>query len=265
MDLKDIGVVVLSHGRTDKLEKSLRSYEENGLADMVGDNFIFFNEISNDDINLISGYEKYEWGGHQQNLGIGWGMVKAITESNSEFILFLENDFELDANKENIYSQLNLGLKGIKSGEVDIIKYRKLSDYITTSNEVKRWVNEVDNFGQPTVNGSAGREGCDPRNWWVGFAVEEKFGYENTDICELVGKDGDENLWKMSAEYFNWSNNPFLCRKDWFLDIARSRDFDVMEKIANSRSPDFEEQMDGWWQKQPYFGGILSGIFLHQA
>ena len=265
MDLKDIGVVVLSHGRTDKLEKSLRSYEENGLTDMVGDNFIFFNEISNDDINLIDGYEKYEWGGHQQNLGIGWGMVKAIAESNSEFILFLENDFELDANKENIYSQLNLGLKGIKSGEVDIIKYRKLSDYITTSNEVKRWVNEVDNFGQPTVNGSAGREGCDPRNWWVGFAVEEKFGYENKDICELVGKDGDENLWKMSAEYFNWSNNPFLCRKDWFLDIARSRDFDVMEKIANSRSPDFEEQMDGWWQKQPYFGGILSGIFLHQA
>ena len=51
MKLKDIGVVVLSHGRRDKLEKSLKSYEENGLIDMVGDNFIFFNEVANDDIS----------------------------------------------------------------------------------------------------------------------------------------------------------------------------------------------------------------------
>ena len=41
MKLEDIGVVVLSHGRRDKLEKSLKSYEKNGLIDMVGDNFIF--------------------------------------------------------------------------------------------------------------------------------------------------------------------------------------------------------------------------------
>ena len=53
MKLKDIGVVILSHGRRDKLEKSLKSYEENGLIDMVGDNFIFFNEVANDDISLI--------------------------------------------------------------------------------------------------------------------------------------------------------------------------------------------------------------------
>ena len=45
MKLEDIGVVVLSHGRRDKLEKSLKSYEENGLTNMVGDNFIFFNEV----------------------------------------------------------------------------------------------------------------------------------------------------------------------------------------------------------------------------
>ena len=125
MELKDIGIVVLSHGRTDMLEKSLKSYEQQGLTDIVGDNFIFFNEISNDDINLIGNYDKFEWGGHQQNLGIGWGIVKAITESNSEYILFLENDFELVSNKENIYKQLCLGLRNIEKGNVDIIKYRK--------------------------------------------------------------------------------------------------------------------------------------------
>ena len=34
--LNDIGIAVLSHGRRDKLEKSLKSYEENGLTDIVG-------------------------------------------------------------------------------------------------------------------------------------------------------------------------------------------------------------------------------------
>ena len=82
MKLEDIGVVVLSHGRRDKLEKSLKSYEENGLTDMVGDNFIFFNQVCSDDISLIENdYKKFEWGGHPVNCGIGWGMVKSITES----------------------------------------------------------------------------------------------------------------------------------------------------------------------------------------
>ena len=53
MKLENIGVVILSHGRRDKLEKSLKSYEKNGLTDIVGDNFVFFNEIANDDISLI--------------------------------------------------------------------------------------------------------------------------------------------------------------------------------------------------------------------
>ena len=51
--LDDIGVAILSHGRLDKLEKSLHSYVDNGLIETVGDSFVFFNEVSNDDINLI--------------------------------------------------------------------------------------------------------------------------------------------------------------------------------------------------------------------
>jgi len=138
--LNDIGIAVLSHGRLDKLEKSLKSYEENGLTDIVGDNFIFFNEISNDDIELIEkDFKMFEWGGHPNNLGIGWGMIKTIEDANTDYVLFLENDFELQANKKDIYKQLELGLRNIKNGKIDIIKYRQIKDYINTSNEAKRW------------------------------------------------------------------------------------------------------------------------------
>ena len=253
--LNDIGIAVLSHGRRDKLEKSLKSYEENGLTDIVGDNFIFFNEIANDDISLIENdFKMFEWGGHPNNLGIGWGMIKAIEDINTDYVLFLENDFELQANKKDIYRQLELGLRNIKNGKIDIIKYRQIKNYITTSNEAKGWED------------TEGRKGCEEKNWWIGFAVEQNFGYKNSDICEEIDKKDEDILWRMSCQYANWSNNPFLCKKEWFLEVAALRDFTVMKNPANSRSPDFEEQMaiNGWWQKQDYKVGILPGLFLHQ-
>ena len=200
--LDDIGIVVLSHGRLNKLEKSLISYKENGLLELVGDNFIFFNEVSSDDISLIErDFKEFEWGGHPLNLGIGWGMTKAIEDVNTEYVLFLENDFELASAKEDIYKQMELGLRNLRKNKVDIIKYRKVKDYLKTSNEAKRWV---------------GRKGCEERNWWIGFAEEENFGYDNSDICEEIDRVDDIVLWKMSCRYANWSNNPFLCKADWF-------------------------------------------------
>ena len=196
----------------------------------------------------------FEWGGHPNNLGIGWGMIKAIEDINTDYVLFLENDFELQANKKDIYRQLELGLRNIKNGKIDIIKYRQIKNYITTSNEAKGWED------------TEGRKGCEEKNWWIGFAVEQNFGYKNSDICEEIDKKDEDILWRMSCQYANWSNNPFLCKKEWFLEVAALRDFTVMKNPANSRSPDFEEQMaiNGWWQKQDYKVGILPGLFLHQ-
>ena len=266
MKIDDIGVVVLSHGRRDKLEKSLKSYEENGLIDMVGDNFIFFNEVSSDDISLIENdYKKFEWGGHPVNCGIGWGMVKSITECNTKYVLFLENDFELVANKDDIYKQLELGLRNLDKSNIDIIKYRQVKDYINTSNEARHWAGQVDFTGNKKE--STGRKDCPKKNWWIGFAVEEKFGDDNLDICEKIDEEGENVLWRMSCQYANWSNNPFLCSKEWFLELARKIGFTVMGNPPNGRSPDFEEQVEanGWWQQQNYRVGILPGLFKHQA
>jgi hypothetical protein len=265
MKLKDIGVAILSRGRRDKLEKSLKSYEECGLTNLVGDNFVFFNEISNDDISLIENdYKKYEWGGHPVNCGIGWGMTKTIAECDAKYVLFLENDFFLSADKGTIYRELNLGLRNLEKGNIDIIKYRQVSDYINTSNEAMNWVGKSNLTGHQ--NGSVGREGCAEKNWWIGFAVEEKFGYDNPDICEKLDEEDETVLWRMSCKYANWSNNPFLCSKNWFLELAAKVGFKEMGAPSNSRNPDFEEQIEanGWWQKQDYRMGILPGLFRHQ-
>ena len=256
MKLENIGVAMLSHGRRDKLEKSLKSYEENGLTDMVGDNFIFFNGVANDDIGLIENdYKKFEWGGHPNNLGIGWGMTSAIDEVQTEYVLFLENDFELQSDKKDIYLQLEMGYRNIKEGKVDIVKYRKLDDYINTSNETMLW------------DIRKGRQGVDEGAMYIGFTVEENYGYDNPDICKKVDESSNKVLWSMPCKNAGWSNNPFLCRKEWFLEIATAIGFDLSQpqRPSNQRNPDFEEQIGiKYWPEQNYKVGILPGLFTHQ-
>ena len=83
---------------------------------------------------------------------------------------------------------------------------------------------------------------------------------------EKIDEEGETVLWRMDSKYANWSNNPFLCSKEWFLELARKIGFTVMGDPSNSRSPDFEEQVEahGWWQQQDYRMGILPGLFKHQ-
>ena len=126
------------------------------------------------------------------------------------------------------------------------------------------WAGKADLRGYS--DSEEGREGCPEKNWWIGFAVEEKFGYNNSDICEKIDEEEETVLWRMPCKYANWSNTPFLCSKEWFLDLAAKVGFKEMGAPSNMRSPDFEEQIEagGWWQKQNYRVGILPGLFKHQ-
>ena len=168
------------------------------------------------------------------------------------------------SSKNDIYKQLELGLRNLNKGEVDIIKYRQIKDYINTSNEAKHWAGQIDLTGNHDF--AVGRKGCPKENWWIGFAVEEKFGDNNTDICEKIDQENEVFFWRMSCQHANWSNNPFLCSKEWFLELADKVGFKEMISPSNSRSPDFEEQIGAnkWWQKQNYMMGILPGLFVHQ-
>ena len=102
---------------------------------------------------------------------------------------------------------------------------------------------------------------------YVGFTVEENYGYDNPDICEKIDEVNNKVLWGMSCKNAGWSNNPFLCRKEWFLEIATTIGFDLSNPAppANQRSPDFEEQIGiKYWPEQNYKVGIVQGLFTHQ-
>ena len=254
MKLENLAVCILSYGRHEKIKKTLDSYKESSFLDMVDESFIYFNKMSKDDISLAEDYEMV-YCGCEYNLGIGWGMVSAINVVESDYVLFLEGDFILPLSKDDTYRQLSMGLSLVKQKKLDIVKYRFLKDYLTTSNEAKNWLSK------------GGRKCFRDNVSYIGFAVEENFGHENSDICELIDKDDEVEMWKMSSQYACWSNNPFLCNKQWFLDYASEIGFNINSRVLEDRDrhPDFELQVeDSWAKKNCNVGIIKPALFEHQ-
>lgn len=255
MKMNELGVSILSWGRHDKLKTSLESYKNNDLFDLVGDANIFFNEHKPEDEKLAGQYP-LRLDGNNQNVGIGWGMVFSVMLSHAPYVLFLENDFELAATKEETYNQLSLGLDFIKQGNLDIVKYRRLDNYKTTCNETKNWYDRGERWG------------CAEENWHVGFTADDDFGNNNRDICNLLSI-GDVELWGMSSENAGWSNNPFMCKREWFLEFAESVGFNVnnflVDSLKNVNTLDFEQQIkDKWIEKGANVGIINPALFNHQ-
>ena len=146
MKLENLAVCILSYERHEKIKKTLDSYKDSGFLDMVDESFIYFNKMSKDDISLAEDYEMV-YCGCEYNLGIGWGMTSAINVAESDYVLFLENDFILPTSKEETYRQLSMGLELVKKNELDLVKYRSLKDHFTTCNETKNWFDQGERYG----------------------------------------------------------------------------------------------------------------------
>ena len=254
MKLENLAICILSHERHEKIKKTLDSYKESSFLDLVDESFIYFNQMSKDDISLAEDYEMV-YCGCEYNLGIGWGMTSAINVVESDYVLFLENDFILPTSKEETYRQLSMGLELVKKNELDLVKYRSLKDHFTTCNETKNWFDQ------------GGRHGFEPEVWHLGFTADDEYGHNNLDICELIAKDDDIEMWRMSSQYAHWSNNHFLCRRDWFLEYASQIGFDLRHRVLknHTRHPDFEGQIgDSWVKKKCNVGIIKPALFEHQ-
>ena len=182
-------------------------------------------------------------------------MVSAINVAESDYVLFLENDFILPTSKEETYRQLSMGLELVKQNELDLVKYRSLEDHFTTCNETKSWFEK------------GGRHAFEPYVWHLGFTADDEYGHNNLDICELIAKDDEIEMWRMSSQHAHWSNNPFLCRRDWFLEYASQIGLDLRHRVLKeyTRHPDFEGNIgDSWVKKKCNVGIIKPALFEHQ-
>lgn len=238
MEKLPLSIGILAWKSTKTLSNTLRSYRKNGLLDLVEDITILFQEISEADKKLADQY-KLKYIGLEKNIGIGKGFIQLAENAKHNEILFLEHDWELIENKEMVCAQLKSGLEFLEKG-YSVVRFRSrknpgfpLHSLIHKGNEL----NYFDDWHQVTSPHLL------ESLHWLDPAEE---------FPDKIQRNGD--FFITTSRWANWTNNPFLIKKDFYLSTITPFAGEAVQ---------FEKNIASWWVKQNFKIAQGEGLFMH--
>lgn len=233
-----ISICILSWNNVKTLENTLRSYKKLGLLDLSEDIVILFQEASEQDQKLADKY-RVKTILLKENIGIGAGIKLLAENAKFENVLFLENDWELIENKRTVISQLQNGLK-LLDKNYDVIRYRSRKKPGHPLHSLKHKGNELHYFD-------------DWHNCTSPHLLESLHWLDPAaEFPDKIQKD--DNFFITTSRWANWTNNPFLVKKDFLLDK-------ILSFAGESLS--FERNIAEWWTKQNFKIAQGEGMFTH--
>ena len=238
MEKLPISICILSWNNVKTLENTLKSYKKFGLLEMSEDVVVLFQEASVADEKLAAKY-KLKTILLKENIGIGKAIKMLAENAKFENVLFLENDWELIENKNTVLHQLKTGLEFLNKN-YDVVRYRSRKKPGHPLHSLTHKGNELDyyddwhNCTSPHLLESL---------HWLDPAAE---------FPDKIQKEGD--FFVTTSRWANWTNNPFLVKKDFLL-----------HKILSfaGESVSFERNIAEWWTKQNFKIAQGEGLFMH--
>jgi hypothetical protein len=233
----DLTIGILSWKGNRTLERSLKSYQKSGLLDLAKNIIIFDNEHS----SSISKYIKNTSNIivlSKDNLGIA-PAIKILTDiTQTEYFLFLENDWVCVEDKPIVVSRIKQGLKFLENKECDVIRYRHRF-----------------NYGEPLLSRKfhKGRELDFPEHLldvihWMSHP-DLKF----PEYIELLNSSSNTESWYRSrSSHANYTNNPSLYKTKFIQNI--------MSKFGELDGIKLEGEIEKWWRQQNF--NIIQGVGL---
>jgi hypothetical protein len=231
-----IGILAWNSGQV--LVDTLTTYYENGLFDMVNDVTILFQEVTPQDIEIATHFG-LDFIGLQKNIGIGQAFIRLTESAQSDNILVLEHDWNLIENKETTYERLESGLE-LLGGSVDVVRYRHRAQpgnphfsFRNIGKELTYYDDEIECTSPHLL---------DSLHW-----LDPK-----KEFPEYIGQFGEYFL--ASSRYGNWTNNPCLYKKQFYLDTV---------KPFAGEGISLEGNISKWWAQQNYSVAHGEGLFKH--
>ena len=238
MEKLPISIGILSWHSGQVLVDTLTTYYENGLFDMVNDVTILFQEVTPQDMEIARHFG-LDFIGLQKNIGIGQAFIRLTENAQTDNVLILEHDWNLIEDRETTYNTLNRSISALNLG-LDVVRLRHRKhpgiphfSFQYQGRELEYYDNEIE-CTSPHLLDSV--HWCDPA---------EKFP-------EHIQKS--EDMFHTTSRYGNWTNNPCLYKKDFYLDIVRPF---AGEGIG------LEGNISKWWAQQNYKVGHNEGLFMH--
>lgn len=231
-----IGILSWKSGQV--LVDTLTTYYQNGLFDLVEDVTILFQEVTEQDIQICRHFGLDCIGLHN-NIGIGKAFIKLTENSKSENVLILEHDWNLIEDKETTYHRLRSGIELLDKG-FSTIRYRHREtpgvphfSFRHKGEELTYYDDEIQATSPHLL---------DSLHWLD----------PSKEFSDKIQKEGE--YFVTTSRWANWTNNPTMYKKDFYL------------KIVNQFAGDgiaLEGNIGKWWVKQDFKVAHGEGLFKH--
>ena len=231
-----IGILAWNSGQV--LVDTLTTYHNNGLFDIVGDVTILFQQFSEED-KQIADHFGLNYIAEPHNIGIGKAFIKLTEFAKEDYVLVLEHDWNLIENEATTFIRLQKSYQALEMGlDVVRLRHRKHPGFPHFSfryigNELT-YYDENSQCTSPHLLDSV--HWCEP----------------DIEFPEQIKKS--EDMFHTTSRYGNWTNNPCLYKKQFYLD--------VVNKFAGDGIA-LEGNIAKWWAEQSFKVGHNEGLFKH--
>jgi hypothetical protein len=233
-----ISVGLISWNSGEVLDKTLSSYQEMGLFDIVDDFTILFQEFSNNDYELVKKY-KLNFIGLNNNIGIGRAFLRLTENAINDNVLLLEHDWNLIENLDVTHKRLSDGLSFLDKG-FSCVRYRHRKKFGYPNFSLQYIGRETTYYDKKMECNSPHL--LDSLHW---LNPDEHFN-------DKIQKDGEYFI--TTSRWANWTNNPCLYKKDFYLKIV--------EPFVG-KGIELEYNIGKWWSRQEYKVAQGEGLFKH--
>lgn len=238
MEKLPISIGILSWHSGQVLVDTLTTYHNNGLFDMVNDTTILFQEATMQDVEIARHFG-LDFIALQNNIGIGKAFIRLTENAQSDNVLILEHDWNLIENEATTFIRLQKGIELLDNG-FDVIRYRHRNNpgnpHFSFRHKGKELTYYDDEIGVTSPHLLDSLHWCDP----------------DIKFSEYIKKS--EDVFWTTSRYGNWTNNPCLYKKQFYLDIV---------KPFAGEGISLEGNISKWWAQQNYKVGHGAGLFTH--
>lgn len=243
------------------LRNSMESWRRGGLLDIVDERMLFINSPTDEDYAIAKEYDfdVYTTEERNGNIMAGPSLGYLAGNSSSDYILFMEKDFVLSADRDTTTREMYTAVQHLARG-VDVYRLRGKSDW--PAEGMPDCCIKADPPTCPyNSQWKSGGYFSDHMNWLFIFCDPNILDSANGRVAQCTSEPNAPTSYCFTSGETNWSNNPVLFPTKWFNERLKDVAFKDWER---NNMFEFNVMME-WlaWRPPAKVCVSLQGIFTH--
>lgn len=260
-----VGLTILAWRAPETLAASLTALEKSGLKESLDEVRIQFQEISEAD-KRIADQHGIAYSGTVANYGIRGGISRAVENLSTDLAICCENDYPPVIGGSEAATEMQTAIELVSSGQVDVYWLRRREFAATEMSRVhnyqRYWGGTSTNISNDPVRRFRRLVRPQKADKLIGSAAFASG--EPEKLFPHAFERLDDQRVMTTSRYLNWTNNPCLYNREWFLKTIVQYAAQHNPRRGVNGMPLLEIELNcQWWRDQNFRIGIGPGIFTH--